>query len=125
VRAAYRVIEGSDLRRKETEKETKFVQDSDSVSIRATYEHEAEWLTSYLWTGAVRHIGGPGIALVGSPEEVASAIMEYRAIGITQFIFSGWPKLDEMLYFGKEVLPLVRRKEQESEKATLLSRGAP
>ena len=125
VSAAHMLIKGSDLRRKETEKETKFVRDSDSVSIKATYEHESEWLTSYLWTGAVRSIGGTGIALVGSPEEVASAIMEYRAIGITQFIFSGWPKLDEMLYFGKEILPLIRRKEQESEKLTLLSRGAP
>jgi hypothetical protein len=25
----------------------------------------------------------------------------------------GWPDLEEMIYFGKEVLPLVREKEQE------------
>ena len=50
---------------------------------------------------------------MGSPEEVASALLDYKKIGVSQFIFSGWPKLDEMVYFGKTVLPLVRQKEQE------------
>ena len=54
------------------------------------------------------------MALVGTPEEVASTIMEYKEVGISQFILSGWPKLDEMVYFGKEVLPLVRTKEREA-----------
>ncbi|HEY7547022.1 MAG TPA: alkanesulfonate monooxygenase, partial [Blastocatellia bacterium] len=71
--------------------------------------------TPTLWTGAVRYYGSPAIALVGTPEEIASAIIEYKKTGITQFIFSGWPKLDEMIYFGKEVLPLIRRKEEEDE----------
>jgi len=44
---------------------------------------------------------------------VASAILEYKKIGVSQFIFSGWPKLDEMVYFGRAVLPLIRQKEQE------------
>jgi alkanesulfonate monooxygenase len=123
VRAAHRLIEGLDAEQKDTEKEKEFVRKSDSVSIRATYGQQGDWLTSYLWTGAVRTIGAAGIALVGSPEEVASAIMEYRKIGITQFIFSGWPKLDEMLFFGKEILPLVRRKEQESERLNSSTRG--
>jgi alkanesulfonate monooxygenase len=38
--------------------------------------------------------------------------MEYKQVGISQFLFMGWPDLDEMTYFGKEVLPLVREKEQ-------------
>lgn len=123
VSAAHQLIEGLDEDQKDNEKEKEFVGKSDSVSIRATYGHEDEWLTSYLWTGAVRKIGGTGIALVGGPEEVASAIMEYREIGITQFIFSGWPKLDEMVYFGKEILPLVRKKEQEFSSTSSLTRG--
>lgn len=111
VRAAYSLIESLDAEAKDAEKENEFVKTSDSTSIKAAYDLENEWLTPYLWTGAVRQIGGPAIALVGSPEEIASAIMEYRDIGVTQFIFSGWPKLDEMVYFGKEILPLVRKKE--------------
>ena len=110
--AAHSLIEGLDVKAKDEEKEKEFVRNSDSVSVKAVYGLETEWLMPYLWTGAVRRIGGTAIALVGSPEEIASAIMEYREIGITQFIFSGWPKLDEMTYFGKEILPLIRRKER-------------
>jgi alkanesulfonate monooxygenase len=117
VRAAYSLIESLDAEAKDAEKENEFVKRSDSTSIKAAYGLENEWLTPYLWTGAVRQIGGPAIALVGSPEEIASAIMEYRDIGVTQFIFSGWPKLDEMVYFGKEILPLVRKKENATARA--------
>ncbi len=94
--------------------ERAFVQHSDSVSIKSTFELAAtEWLTPYLWTGAVRSHGATAMALVGTPEEVADAILAYKAVGISQFIFSGWPKRDEMIFFGKEVLPLVKRKERE------------
>jgi alkanesulfonate monooxygenase len=43
---------------------------------------------------------------------VASAILEYKRAGVTHFIFSGWPKLEAMLRFGREVLPLVRELER-------------
>jgi alkanesulfonate monooxygenase len=89
-----------------------FVASVDSSSIKATFElAESEWLTSYLWTGAVRSHGAPSIALVGTAAEIATAIMEYRAVGVSQFIFSGWPKLDEMIIFGRQVIPLVREME--------------
>jgi alkanesulfonate monooxygenase len=39
-------------------------------------------------------------------------LMEYKQVGISQFLFMGWPDLDEMTYFGQEILPLVREKEQ-------------
>jgi alkanesulfonate monooxygenase len=56
--------------------------------------------------------GPTAIALVGSTEEVASALLEYKSIGVSQFIFAGWPKLEAMLYFGRAVLPLIREKER-------------
>ena len=115
IAAAHSLIEALNVQPKDVALEKEFVQNSDSVSVKAAYKLEAEWLTSYLWTGAVRHIGGTAIALVGSPAEIAAAIMEYREIGITQFILSGWPKLDEMIYFGKEVLPLIRQRERLAE----------
>jgi alkanesulfonate monooxygenase len=43
--------------------------------------------------------------------------MEYKKAGISQFILSGWPKLDEMVYFGKSVLPVIREKELEAARA--------
>jgi alkanesulfonate monooxygenase len=91
-----------------------FFAKTDSVSFKKAYQMgDNEWLTPTLWTGAVRIQGPTAIALVGSPEEVASALLDYKKIGVSQFIFSGWPKQDEMVYFGRIVLPLVRRREQE------------
>jgi alkanesulfonate monooxygenase len=94
-------------------KEREFVAKSDSVNVRATYElgGRTEWLRPWLWTGAVRTHGAPCIAAVGSPEEIADGFMEYIEAGVTQFILAGWPKLEEMIFFGAEVLPLIRKKE--------------
>jgi alkanesulfonate monooxygenase len=39
---------------------------------------------------------------------LCEAFLEYKRIGVTQFIISGWPKLEEMLIFGREILPLIR-----------------
>jgi len=109
VSAAYALVEGGGNGRKQAQ----FAGGSDSVSINATYDlAEVEWLTPTLWTGAVRPYGATAIALVGTPEEVASALIEYQNIGVSQFILSGWPKLDEMVRFGRDVLPLVREMER-------------
>jgi alkanesulfonate monooxygenase len=51
--------------------------------------------------------------LVGSFQEIADAIFEYKRIGVTQFLFVGWPDIDEMSLFSRNVLPLVRRREQQ------------
>lgn len=93
--------------------EDEFVRTTDSVSFRAAYELAGtEWITPVLWAGAVRAYGPPALALVGTPAEVAEALMEYASAGVSQFILSGWPKLDEMQRFAAEVLPLVRRMER-------------
>ena len=101
--------------------EERFVGNTDAVSFRATYALAgsfratyalagSEWLAPWLWTGLVRTHGAPCVALVGSPDEIADGIMELKSIGVTQFIISGWPKLDEMLFFGREILPRVRER---------------
>lgn len=66
------------------------------------------WLTPYLWSGAVERFGMSAICLVGSPDDIVAAIGEYRAIGVTQFIFSGWPNHEVVQQFGREVLPRLR-----------------
>jgi alkanesulfonate monooxygenase len=110
VRAAYQLLAALEPSMQDRENEARFMIKSDSVSINATYAlAEKEWLNHYLWTGAIRTHGAPAVALVGSFEEVASALIDYTSIGVTQFILSGWPKLDEMILFGKEVLPRVRK----------------
>ena len=74
------------------------------------------WLTRSLWTGLVPHHGPVWTTLLGTPADVAEAILEYKKIGVTQFIMSGWPELDEVVTFGRDVLPLVRQAEQSLEK---------
>jgi alkanesulfonate monooxygenase len=114
--AARALIADLDPALHEKEREQHFIQHSDSVSIKAGYERAAatEWLTPFLWTGAVRSHGPAAVCLVGSPEELADAFIQYKQAGVTQFILSGWPKRDEMIYFGREVLPLIREKERKS-----------
>jgi alkanesulfonate monooxygenase len=69
------------------------------------------WLNRNLWAGLVPYYGSSAMTLLGSPQELAETFLAYKRIGVTQFIISGWPKLDEMNIFGREVLPLVRELE--------------
>lgn len=71
------------------------------------------WLNRNLWAGLVPYYGSSAMTLLGSPQELAEMFLEYKRIGVTQFIISGWPKLDEMNIFGREVLPLVRALERQ------------
>jgi alkanesulfonate monooxygenase len=58
-----------------------------------------------LWAGIGLVRGGAGTALVGSHEEVAERIKEYAALGIEEFVLSGYPHLEEAYWFGEGVLP--------------------
>ncbi|HTV24386.1 MAG TPA: FMNH2-dependent alkanesulfonate monooxygenase [Polyangiaceae bacterium] len=66
-----------------------------------------------LWAGVGLVRGGAGTALVGSPDVVAERMLEYRELGITTFILSGYPHLEEA-YRTAELLfprlPLEQRK---------------
>jgi alkanesulfonate monooxygenase len=61
-----------------------------------------------LWAGVGLVRGGAGTALVGSHEQVAERIEEYHALGIDEFVMSGYPHLEEAYWFGEGVLPLLR-----------------
>ncbi|MER5198431.1 LLM class flavin-dependent oxidoreductase [Streptomyces sp. NPDC002755] len=58
-----------------------------------------------LWAGIGLVRGGAGTALVGSHAEVAALIKEYAALGIEEFVLSGYPHLEEAYWFGEGVLP--------------------
>jgi len=60
-----------------------------------------------LWAGVGLVRGGAGTALVGSHTEVAERIAEYHALGIDEFVLSGYPHLEEAYWFGEGVLPLL------------------
>lgn len=62
-----------------------------------------------LWAGVGLVRGGAGTALVGSHAEVAELIQGYRALGIEEFILSGYPHVEEAYWFGEGVRPLLDR----------------
>lgn len=84
---------------------------NDSQMYREASVARDMWLSPLLWKGFVRYYGPVWTTLVGSFDDVAGALLEYKAIGVTQFIMSGWPELDEVKTFGSEVVPRVRRAE--------------
>jgi alkanesulfonate monooxygenase len=113
IRAAHDLVERFDETARQAQQ--KFERHTDAAAFKSTYdlarECPTDWATSTLWTGAVRVLGAPAIALVGSAEEIAASLLEYKAIGVTQFLFTGWPDAEEMAFFGSEVAPLVRARE--------------
>jgi len=64
-----------------------------------------------LWAGVGLVRGGAGTVLVGDPQTVADRINEYRALGISSFVLSGYPHLEEAYRFAEDVVPLVRASE--------------
>src|SRR5947209_16036967 len=83
-------------------------------ALHAAYRHSgvARDLEVYphLWAGVGLVRGGAGTALVGSHEQVADLIEEYASLGISEFILSGYPHLEEAYWFGEGVLPELRRR---------------
>jgi alkanesulfonate monooxygenase len=63
-----------------------------------------------LWAGIGLVRGGAGTALVGSHAEVADRIEEFASLGISEFILSGYPHLEEAYWFGEGVLPELQRR---------------
>ena len=62
----------------------------------------------HLWAGVGMARSGVGVAIVGSPGQVADKIRGYERMGISTFIFSGYPHLEEARRFGELVTPLLR-----------------
>jgi alkanesulfonate monooxygenase len=93
--------------------ERKILSSSDSQTLKDALAaaDQLGWMNRNLWAGLVPFYGSSAITLVGTPVELAHAFMEYKEIGVTQFIIAGWPKLEEMVIFGREVLPMARAME--------------
>jgi alkanesulfonate monooxygenase len=64
-----------------------------------------------LWTAVAAATGARGntTALVGTPEQVAAALLEYYQLGVTTFLIRGFDPLEDAIDYGRELIPLVRR----------------
>ncbi len=75
------------------------------------FAQEKELYDRALWTrtAAVTNAAGASTALVGSPETVAAAILDYVDRGASLVSIRGYDTLADAADYGKHVLPLVRQ----------------
>src|SRR6478736_5686991 len=55
------------------------------------------------WAGAQ----GNSTGLVGTPEQVADALLDYYDLGIDHFLIRGFDPLNDAIGYGRDLLPLV------------------
>jgi alkanesulfonate monooxygenase len=63
-----------------------------------------------LWFG-VTQLTGPGgnsSALVGTPAQVAAALLAYRRVGVDTVLIRGFDPLEDVVDWGRELVPLLR-----------------
>jgi alkanesulfonate monooxygenase len=65
---------------------------------------ERLWMKVANLTGAA----GNSTALVGTPAQVAEAMLGYYDLGITALLLKGFDPLADAIDFGERLLPLVR-----------------
>ena len=67
-------------------------------------------LDKRLWTEVAEAsgAGGNSTALVGTPEQVADAILDYYDLGISNFLVRGFYPTEDTVTYGRDVVPLVK-----------------
>jgi len=65
-----------------------------------------------LWTGVAALTGAAGnsTGLVGTPEQVADALLDYYELGVDHFLIRGFDPLGDAIQYGRDLIPLVREK---------------
>lgn len=79
-----------------------------------------------LWTAVARETGGRSnsTSLVGTPEQVAEALLRYYDLGINTLLLRGFDPLLDAIDYGRELLPLIREKVAQRDAARQLERKA-
>lgn len=67
-------------------------------------------LDTRLWTGVAAVTGAQGnsTGLVGTPEQVAEALLDYHDLGVTTFLIRGFDPYDDAVAYGRDLIPRVR-----------------
>ncbi|MCA0301476.1 MAG: LLM class flavin-dependent oxidoreductase [Proteobacteria bacterium] len=74
---------------------------------------QGEVIERNLWTGITQVRPGAGIAIVGTPEQVADTLQDYIDLGCHSFCLSGYLHDEEAERFGKWVMPILRERNRE------------
>lgn len=67
-------------------------------------------LDKRLWTelAALTGANGNSTSLVGTPDQVADAMLDYHRLGISTFLIRGFDPLADALEYGRDLIPRVR-----------------
>ncbi|QRZ16220.1 LLM class flavin-dependent oxidoreductase (plasmid) [Paracoccus methylovorus] len=67
-------------------------------------------LDKRLWTeiAALTGANGNSTSLVGTPDQVADAMLDYYRLGISTFLIRGFDPLPDALQYGRDLIPRVR-----------------
>lgn len=83
-----------------------------SVSADLLQQHaqRADVHDERLWLGITRLMGpaGNSTAPVGTPAQVAEALLKYYDLGVTRFLIRGFDPLGDVRDWGRELIPLLR-----------------
>jgi alkanesulfonate monooxygenase len=74
------------------------------IAARGDLHDRALWTPTASATGA----GGASTALVGTPETVAAAILDYVDLGADLISIRGYDNLNDAVDYGRYIIPLVR-----------------
>ncbi len=68
-------------------------------------------LDKCLWTGIAALTGAKGnsTALVGTPDQVADALLDYYDLGVTHFLLRGFDPVIDTVQYGRELIPVTRK----------------
>jgi alkanesulfonate monooxygenase len=63
-----------------------------------------------LWTAIAKETGARynSTALVGTPDQVAEALLDYYDLGVTTFLIRGFDPLEDATDYGRELIPRTR-----------------
>ena len=88
---------------------------------------EAEVHDTCLWTPLAAATGAPGnsTALVGTPETVAKALLEYYKLGATSLLIRGYDPRPDAVQYGEELIPRIRALVAEYDAASGANRRTP
>jgi alkanesulfonate monooxygenase len=73
-------------------------------ALQADIHDQRLWMPIARATGAL----GNTSCLVGTPEQVAEAILEYYRLGVTSFLIRGFDPFNDAIEFGRELIPRIK-----------------
>ena len=76
-------------------------------------------LDKRLWTGIANltNARGNSTSLVGTPQQVAEALLDYHDLGVDIFLIRGFDPIIDAIEYGRDLIPLTRRLIAERERS--------